>query len=240
VFAPPLPSLAPRRRAAWAVSLAAHAALGGLGLWLVQRTVTAPPPEPVRMVYVEPVPPPPPPPPFGAPVAPVVPQPVIAERPKEIPQPQRLAVPRKPTRGAPPSPAVAAVPRGEPEGSVGGVVGGVVGGEAGGTVGGVVGGLGDAPIPGDQVEHPPVVVSRVVPEYPPMARARGLEGRVVLRAVVGRDGHVEAAITIVESVPMFDAAAVTAFRKWRFEPGRDRHGNTVRAVIDVPIRFQLR
>ncbi len=73
-----------------------------------------------------------------------------------------------------------------------------------------------------------------------MARARSLEGRVVLRAVVGRDGRVEEAITVVESAPTFDAAAVTALRKWRFEPGRNRDGNAVRVVIDVPIRFQLR
>jgi protein TonB len=73
-----------------------------------------------------------------------------------------------------------------------------------------------------------------------MARARSLEGRVVLRAVVDRDGHVEEAVTVIESVPMFDGAAVDALRKWRFEPGRDRDGKTVRVLVDVPIRFQLR
>ena len=125
------------------------------------------------------------------------------EQPKEIPQPQRLVVPRKAKpkpRPAQPAPEVA-VPRGEPQGEVGGVVGGVVGGEAGGIVGGVVGGHGDAPIPADQVEHPPVPIARVLPVYPPVARARNLEGRVVLRAVVDRDGHVEQAITVVESIP---------------------------------------
>jgi protein TonB len=241
VLAPPLPSLTPRRSTAWTVSVLVHAAALGVGIWLVERTVTAPPPEPERMVFVEPAPPPPP--PLGAPVSaasvPVAPQPVV-ERPKEIPQPQRLVVPRKPKRLASPLPTPAAIPRGEPEGSVGGVSGGVLGGEAGGKVGGVVGGHGDAPVPANAVEHPPVLVSRVLPVYPPMARARSIEGRVLLRAVIDRDGHVEEAITVVESEPVFDAAAVEALHKWRFEPGRDRDGRAVRVLVEVPIRFQLR
>jgi protein TonB len=233
---PPLPFLAPRRSMAWALSLIAHAAVLGLGIWLVEQGVTAPPPEPERMVYIEPAPPPPP--PLGAPAdarsAPVVSHPV------EIKKPRRLVAPQKRKRAAPPSPAPAALPRGEPLGSVGGVAGGVIGGEAGGKVGGVVGGHGDAPIPTDRVEHPPVIIARVLPVYPRAARARGLEGRVVLRAVVGRDGRVEEAITVAESAAMFDAAAVAALRQWRFQPGRDRDGKPVRVLIEVPIRFQLR
>ena len=73
-----------------------------------------------------------------------------------------------------------------------------------------------------------------------MARARSLEGRVVLRAVVDRQGHVEQAITVVDSQPTFDAAAIDALRQWRFQPGRDHDGTTVRVLIEVPIRFQLR
>ncbi len=197
------------------------------------------------MVYIEPAPAPAP--PLGAPVspsvAPVVPQPVIEEHPKEIRkarEPQRLVVPRKPRRVVLPPPTAAPVPQGVPEGSSGGVVGGVVGGEVGGKSGGVVGGSGDVPIPAGQVEHPPVVISRVLPVYPTIARARGMEGRVVLRAVVDRDGQVEQTITVVESMPTFDASAVDALRRWRFEPGRDRDGQPVRVLVDVPIRFQLR
>jgi protein TonB len=233
---PPLPFLAPRRSIAWGLSLAGHAAALGLGLWLIERGVTAPGPEPERMVYIEPAPPPPPPlgAPANAPSAPVVSQPV------EIPKPRRLVAPHKSDRVVPPSPVPAAAPRGEPEGSVGGVAGGVIGGKAGGQVGGIVGGHGDAPMPSDQVEHPPIIIARVLPAYPRAARARGLEGRVVLQAVVGRDGHVEEAITVIKSAAIFDAVAIAALRQWRFEPGRDRDGKPVRVLIDVPIRFQLR
>jgi protein TonB len=235
---PPLPSLAPQRGMAWALSLAGHAAVLGLGLWLVGRGLTAPQPEPERMVYIEPAPPPPP--PLGAahaPSAPVVPQP---ERLKAIQKPRRLVAPHRSRRIAPPSPLAAALPRGEPLASAGGVAGGVIGGEAGGTVGGVVGGHGDAPIPAGRVEHPPAIIARVLPVYPLAARSRGLQGRVVLQAVVGRDGHVEEAIKVLTSAGMFDAAAVAALRQWRFLPGRDRDGKPVRVLIEVPIRFQLR
>jgi len=240
---PALPRWRPRRTHAWLVSFAAHAVVLGVLAVLLERAVVVPPAEPVRMVYIEPAPPPPP--PLGAqtsaPSAPVPAEPVL-QKPKEIAQPQRLVVPRKAkpkAQRAEPAPVVA-VPHGEPQGEVGGVVGGVVGGEAGGKVGGVVGGHGDLPIPAGQVEHPPVPVRRVVPVYPPVARARNLEGRVVLRAVVDRDGRVEQAITVIESIPLLDAAAVDALRQWRFTPGQDRDGHTVRVLIDLPIRFQLR
>jgi protein TonB len=79
-----------------------------------------------------------------------------------------------------------------------------------------------------------------MPTYPPLARARGLEGRVILTAVVDQQGRVEAAITVTQSMPLLDAAAVEALRQWRFEPGRARDGTPVRVRIEVPIRFQLR
>ncbi len=239
----PPPHHPPRRTRAWALSVAAHMLALGVVLWLMQRTLLPPPPSLERMVFIEPAPPPPP--PLGvaggtlvAPVVPVLPQP-LAE-PKQVVKPRRLVVPRKLPAPTPPAARPQAAPSGDVEGSAGGVTGGVLGGEAGGKVGGVVGGHGDAPVPADRVEHPPVLLTRVLPVYPMAARARNLEGRVVLRAVVDRDGHVEEAITVVESVPLLDTSAVEALRRWRFEPGRDRDGRPVRVLVDVPIRFQLR
>jgi protein TonB len=236
-----IPDLTPRRTVAWAVSVGAHAVALVLAVWFLHRAALPPPP-PERMVFIEPAAPPPP--PVGVannpPVAAVLPAPIV-ERPKEVVRPQRLVVPKpKPKRDEAPSPVPAAQLSSEPQGAAGGVAAGVVGGEAGGKVGGRVGGTGDRAIPADQVEHPPIVVSRIIPTYPAFARARGLEGLVVLTAIVDRAGHVEEAITVTQSIPMLDAAAVDALRRWRFEPGRDRDGAPVRVLIEVPIRFQLR
>ena len=111
-------------------------------------------------------------------------------------------------------------------------------GAAAGTGGGAGGG--NAAVGIDAVEHPPAIVSSVTPVYPQLARRRGIEGVVVLKFVVNQIGEVEKEIQIVESVPILDDAAIDALRRWRFSPGRDRDGNPVRVLLEIPIRFTLR
>ncbi len=192
-------------------------------------------------MYVEPAPPPPP---AGEAAAGAPTEPV--ETPKPAPTP-RLTLPAKPEKPKPvakPKPAPKPVPPREVEtprpGVAGGESGGVAEGTPGGKLGGTVGGHGDAPITAELAANPPAIVSRSMPEYPYAARAAQVEGQVLLRAIVDREGHVEPDVTVLRSVPMLDAAAIAALRQWRFTPGRDHEGNTVRVVIEVPMRFQLR
>jgi protein TonB len=229
--------------------VAAHGAAIALLVWALGHTGAVRVLEPDSLVYVEPAPPPPP--PLGAPsgeatAPPLVtepPKPVVRELPKQQPKPQRLVEPTpKPKRTPrPPPPAeTARVPAGESSGSTEGVTGGTPGGTPGGELGGTVGGHGDTPIPAARVAHPPVLVERTLPAYPVVARVRGVEGQVLLEAVIGRDGKVEDAIKVLRSLPLLDQSAVDALRRWRFEPGRDADGRAVRVVLEVPIRFQLR
>jgi periplasmic protein TonB len=111
---------------------------------------------------------------------------------------------------------------------------------SGGEGGGTGGGSGAGSLPYTTVAHPPVPLTRVLPEYPRLARARGLEGEVVLRAIVDSDGTVERDIEVLQSVPLLNEAAIAALRHWRFEPGRDAGNRPVRVVIQVPLRFRLR
>jgi protein TonB len=78
-----------------------------------------------------------------------------------------------------------------------------------------------------------------LPRYPRTARRRGIEGRVILRVVVGADG-LPLSIDVHESSghSILDRAAVKAFRKWRFQPAR-RAGTAVTAPVDIPISFRL-
>ena len=60
----------------------------------------------------------------------------------------------------------------------------------------------------------------VQPIYPPRAMATGIEGKVQLEFSVNADGLVSDIRTVTSSPPnVFDAAAQTALREWRFEPG---------------------
>lgn len=95
------------------------------------------------------------------------------------------------------------------------------------------------PPPTEYVPHDeiPVVVRRVIPEYPPMARGAGFEGTVRVRAFVGVDGRVRRAET--EGSPsLFDDAAVNAVRQWVFAPATS-NGHPVAVWVRVPVIFRL-
>jgi protein TonB len=209
----------------------------------------------VPLVIREPAPPPPPPGPGTAAVAPAVVapleapqpvQPVRPEVPKKVERPKIAAKPRpkaKPEVARPQPTPVADVPAASAVAgpAAGGVIGGVHGGEIGGQVGGRLGGTGDRVWSAEQVAVPPRVIEAVRPSYPPIARARGQEAVVIVQAIIDRTGGVESGgLHVVESQPPFDAAALEAFRQWKFKPGRDDSGELVRVLVQQPIRFQLR
>jgi protein TonB len=177
-------------------------------------------------------------------------RPRIAAKPKPIVETKRA----QPTPAAPSAPAaaVAAAPAGSGEGNgvagggegggvAGGVIGGVLGGQVGGKIGGRLGGTGDDVWNAEDVAVPPKLIDQVRPQYPPVARAHGQEGVVVVQAIIDRSGKVEPdELRIVESHPPFDDAAVAAFRQWKYQPARDRSGQVVRVRIHQGINFTLR
>ena len=82
-------------------------------------------------------------------------------------------------------------------------------------------------------------MSNPAPRYPYKSRARGEQGKVILRVVVNRKGRADE-VTVVESsgFSRLDKAATKAVRKWRFQPARN-NGLTARGVVQVPISFVL-
>jgi len=78
---------------------------------------------------------------------------------------------------------------------------------------------------------------KVAPRYPDAAREAGVDGTVIVAALVCEHGRVvdEA---IVESIPMLDAAALEAVSGWTFVPARYQ-GRPVARWVDVPVRFTL-
>jgi TonB family protein len=87
------------------------------------------------------------------------------------------------------------------------------------------------------VEELPEARDKVQPDYPADARAKGIDGTVMVQALVGRDGFVKKTL-VVKSIKPLDAAAVAAVKRWRFKPAM-AEGEPVAVWVAVPIRFSL-
>jgi protein TonB len=143
-----------------------------------------------------------------------------------MPQPQPLA---ETTQEQEPTPVASAA-----------VANGVIGGTSGGVTGGIIGAHRTEALPVSQVANPPLLLSRVMPEYPRSARLQGVEGLVLLEAILDMEGRIEDDIKVLQSIPSLDFAAMQALRRWRFRPARDRENRPVRVILEVPVRFVLR
>ena len=70
------------------------------------------------------------------------------------------------------------------------------------------------------------------PEYPSLARRRGIEGVVEIRVCVDAGGSViECAVAVSSGSRLLDAAAMKAVARWRFEHGPGE--------AQIPFRFDL-
>jgi protein TonB len=94
---------------------------------------------------------------------------------------------------------------------------------------------------GRDVDDPPVLLAGPVPTYPELLRQAGIEGRVVLAAVVDTLGRIErGSLTVVSAAHLgFVAPAQRALSASLFRPAR-MHGRTVRVRVHAPIDFRLR
>jgi len=123
---------------------------------------------------------------------------------------------------------------GDLNGSPFGVPGGLGEGEAGP---GDDHGLDPLEMTGDMVR--PVLLVKVDPSYPQVARRAGLGGRVTVRAVIAPDGSVESVEVFASTNPLFNEAAVDAVRKWRYRPAL-MSGRPVRVYFSVVVDFLVR
>jgi protein TonB len=128
----------------------------------------------------------------------------------------------------------------------GGAPGGVEGGVPGGVVGGIVGGLPDSPA----VAPPPMVPLRVgghikeplkvrdvPPVYPKVAMDAGVQGVVIIEAVIDDKGGV-AETRILRGVPVLDDAALEAVRQWTYTPTL-LDGVPTPVVMTITVTFRL-
>jgi len=83
------------------------------------------------------------------------------------------------------------------------------------------------------------IESMVRPAYPPGCKIEGVEGTVLMRAVIGRDGallNLEAVNKLVDQ-RLVDAA-MEAVRQWRYRPTL-LNGNPVEVITEIQVNFTL-
>lgn len=190
------------------------------------------------LVAPPPPPPPPPPPAAAAPMKVVRPQSELdngqLRTPTRIPQKVQMIKEDE----APPM-AMAGVP--------GGVPGGVAGGQLGGVLGGIIS---STPVAVPKVAAPTpqrvrvsqgvsegLLLRRVLPTYPPLARQARIQGSVVLQAVISKAGTIEN-LHMVQGHPMLAPAAIEAVKQWKYKP-YFLNGEPVEVETVITVNFTL-
>jgi len=193
---------------------------------------------------VAPPPPPPPPPPAAEQVQRVVRQIQTdmlntgqLRTPSRIPQKVQMIREEE----APP-------PMATTSGVVGGVPGGIPGGQLGGVIGGIVNATSNLAVPKFMPVTPQrvrisqgvtkgLLVHRVEPSYPPLARSARVQGEVVLTAVISVNGDIEN-LQLVSGHPMLVPSALSAVKQWRYKPYL-LNGQPVEVETTITVIFSL-
>jgi protein TonB len=189
---------------------------------------------------------PPPPPPPPAPAAPAVNKVVRQIQSNLLKGGQLRAPTRIPARvqiiheeEAPP----------EIAGVEGGVAGGIPGGQLGGVIGGIVSHTSNLATPKLLAPSVPKririsqgvtkgqLVYRKEPAYPPLARMARVQGEVLLKAIVGKDGSIRE-LEVVSGSSMLTAGAMAAVQQWRYRPFL-LNGEPVEVETNVTVIFQI-
>lgn len=79
----------------------------------------------------------------------------------------------------------------------------------------------------------------VKPRYSQSAREAGIQGKVVMEAVVLIDGTVGEVRVIHSLDPGLDDSAVRALKQWRFAPGT-KDGVAVPVLVEIEMSFTVR
>ena len=82
-----------------------------------------------------------------------------------------------------------------------------------------------------------LLLNRIVPEYPAIARTAHVSGTIVLHAIIAKDGTVQE-LTYVSGPPLLIKAAMDAVRQWRYRPTM-LNGGPVEVETTIDVVFNL-
>lgn len=230
-----------KKRSPWATIFSFVLQIGLLFILILIPLIytEALPKQQLMTFLVAPPPPPPPPPPPAA--APIVKQVKIQTELDNGQLRTPTAIPKK----------IAIIREDEtpPPSAGAGVVGGVPGGVPGGQMGGVIGGIiSSTPVAVPKVATPQrirvsqgvtegLLLRKVQPAYPPLARSARIQGQVVLQAVIGKDGTIQN-LRAISGHPMLTPAAIDAVKQWRYKP-YFLNGEPVEVDTQITVNFTL-
>jgi len=96
-----------------------------------------------------------------------------------------------------------------------------------------------APRRADSVDRPPgEATANVRPAYPEALRQRGIEGRVLMKLLIGESGRVED-VEILEGLEAFRQSVMSVAFQWRFTPAMHQ-GHAVRVWGLKVVTFRMR
>ncbi|MGB6385653.1 MAG: TonB family protein [Terriglobales bacterium] len=193
-------------------------------------------PKSLTMTFLVAPPPPPPPPP------PAAPAPKVVKIQSEVINGQLRTPTKIPDK-------IQMIKEEENPPDLGGVPGGVPGGIPGGSTGGVMGGI----LSSTQVAVPKIatpqrvrvssgvstglLIRKVQPTYPQLAKQARIQGSVVLQAEISKDGTIQN-LQLISGHPMLAPAAIEAVKQWRYKPYL-LNGEPVAVETQVVVNFSL-
>lgn len=81
------------------------------------------------------------------------------------------------------------------------------------------------------------LVRRVDPPYPVIAKAAGVQGAVVIKAIISRDGTIEH-VELLSGPGLLTSAAMQAVRQWKYRPYY-LNGEPVEVETQITVNFVL-
>ena len=81
------------------------------------------------------------------------------------------------------------------------------------------------------------LIYRVEPEYPKIALSARIQGQVLLKAIIAKDGTIKE-LELVSGHPMLTQNAIQGVRQWRYRPFL-LNGEPVEVETNVAVIFQI-
>jgi protein TonB len=190
----------------------------------------------MTFLVAPPPPPPPPPPPAAATVKVVKMQSELVNNQLRTPSriPNKIQMIKE--EEAPPDLGAGGVP--------GGVPGGIPGGSAGGVIGGIISAQANLPkivVPArirvSSGVSTGLLIKKVQPTYPPLAKQARIQGHVLLQAEISKEGTIQN-LQLISGHPMLAPAAIEAVKQWRYKPYL-LNGEPVAVETQVDVIFSL-